>query len=123
MSPAVRAAVDAVAEIYGETEKAVSIQELAGRLGIDDSAARRRVRVALDAEYLIDLANEKGDPQGRKKHYGKTTRLVTGEPMPAETNVLPSPHDLRKKYLLVIPPEMSDGLTDSPTEKRVVFYV
>ena len=39
---------------------------------------------ALDAKYLIDLANEKGDQGGRKKHYGKTTRLMTGEPMPAE---------------------------------------
>ena len=38
-----------MAEIYGETGEAVSIRELAGRLGTDDNAARRRVRVALDS--------------------------------------------------------------------------
>ena len=110
--PGVREAVDAVAEIYGETEKAVSIRELAGRLGIDDSSTRRRVRVALDAEYLIDLANEKGDQGGGKKHYGRVTRLMTGEPMPSETSVLPSPDDLRKKYLPVIPSETTARLHD-----------
>ena len=121
--PGVRAAVDAVAEIFKETENAVSIRELAERLGIDDSATRRRVRVALDAEYLVNLANEKGEPGGRKKNQGKTTRLVTGEPMPAETSVLPSPDELREKYLPVIPPEISDKVTKLAAEKRVVFRV
>jgi len=121
--PGVRAAVDAVAEIFKETENAVSTRELAERLGIDDSATRRRVRVALDAEYLVNLANEKGEPGGRKKNQGKTTRLVTGEPMPAETSVLPSPDELREKYLPVIPPEISDKVTKLAAEKRVVFRV
>jgi len=121
--PGVRAAVDAVAEIFKETENAVSIRELAERLGIDESATRRRVRVALDAEYLVNLANEKGEPGGRRKSQGKTTRLVTGEPMPAETSVLPSPDELREKYLPVIPPEISDEVTKLAAEKRVVFRV
>ncbi len=132
VSLAVRAAVDAVAGIYKETEKAVSIQQLAGRLGIDDSSARRRVRVALEAEYLIDLANEKSDQPGRMRHYGKAIRLMTGEPMPEETSVLPSPDDLRKKYPPPTPPETTARLhdflpgapdADEAEPEREVFYV
>lgn len=103
VSPAIRETVAAVAEIEKETDKPVTINQLAERLRIDGSAARRRVSVAIEDEYLVDLSADK-DQQGKKKHRGKAAKLTTGEPLPAEASVLPSPVDLENKLCAAAPP-------------------
>ena len=59
----------------------MSSGELADKLGIDRKAAWRRARVALDRGYLRNLEDRKHRPH----------KLVLGEPMPEERDLLPDP--------------------------------
>jgi hypothetical protein len=93
VSPTIRATVAAVAELDQETGLPVTVTKLAERLDIDESAALRRVRVALAKGYLLNAEDKKGRP----------ARLTVGEPLPAERPVLPTREDL-ERFLLSIPP-------------------
>jgi len=94
VSPSVREAVRAVAAMCAQGEDTVSVSELAKRLNLDKSATSRRVRVACELGYLINLEERRGKP----------ARLTIGEPMPDEEEVLPRPETLAEENIPVIPP-------------------
>jgi hypothetical protein len=62
----------------------VQVTAVAKVLDIDKTSALRRVRVAIEDGYLINLEERKGRP----------ARLTLGDPLPAERSVLPSPEQL-----------------------------
>jgi hypothetical protein len=85
-----------VSEPIRETVKAVqdltmtestNIVRVAQRLNIDKSSALRRVRVAIEDGYLVNLEDKKGKP----------AKLILGEALPEEEGVLPSPEKLAEK--------------------------
>jgi hypothetical protein len=84
----VRQTVEAVRKIIREggqewaTNKAVSEE-----LDIDKAAASRRVRTATNRGYLKNLEDRKGHP----------ARLVLGEDMPDDRQILPTPRDLQEE--------------------------
>ncbi len=86
--PAVRETVEAVAFLPGldaEGGTGVSIKAIARKLGLDQSAAWRRVQVAITAGYLRNLETRPRQP----------ARIVLGEPMPDEYEILPAPERLQ----------------------------
>ena len=62
-----------------------TIAAVARELKIDDSSALRRVRAAIDRGYLKNLEEREGRP----------ARLVMGEPLPDNVEVLPPVDALR----------------------------
>jgi hypothetical protein len=77
----VRETVNAVATVRkGE----MSLIQLAAKLGLDKSVASRRLRQATDLGYLVN----------REPRSGRPARIVIGDPMPEEVQVLPDPHQL-----------------------------
>jgi hypothetical protein len=63
----------------------VTVVELARELKLDRSAVSRRVRNAKDRGYLRDL----------EENLRKPSRLVLGDDLPEDLQILPSPEDLR----------------------------
>jgi len=57
-------------------------------LGLDKSAASRRVRVATERGYLRNLEDKRGRP----------SRLVVGDPLPEEQTILPNASDLERLH-------------------------
>jgi len=68
----------------GET----TVLALAQAMNLDKSAASRRVRAALDRGYLKNLEDRRGRP----------SRLVLGDPLPAEQTILPEPEELERLH-------------------------
>jgi hypothetical protein len=64
----------------------VTIKAVADELKLDKQPAYRRVRMALDEGYLKNLEDRKGRP----------ARLVLGDPMPDDVEILPNPERLRE---------------------------
>ena len=82
----VRETVKAVERLIREDdEEWVTNKALAKELDVDRAAASRRVRAAIDRGYLKNLEDRKGRP----------ARLVLGEGMPEDQEVLPTPEDLQ----------------------------
>lgn len=87
VSATVRETIAAVGElVLTSAGEGVQIVDVARRLDIDKAAAYRRVKVAERKGYLVNLENKRGRP----------ARLVLGEPLPEEEEVLPSPEVLVK---------------------------
>jgi DNA-binding transcriptional ArsR family regulator len=63
----------------------VTVAELARELKLDRSAVSRRVRSAKDRGYLRDLEENRRKP----------SRLVLGDDLPADLQILPYPEDVR----------------------------
>ncbi len=86
VTPVVRETVEAVEKLLrdGDTEE-VTNQQVADTLNIDKAAASRRVGAALNRGYLNNLEERKGRP----------SRLVLGESMPEDEQVLPAPEEIR----------------------------
>jgi len=76
----IRETVTTVAEITQGRDEPASLAEVAKRLKLDRSAASRRVRAAVELGYLVNLEDRRGKP----------ARLVIGEPLPEETDILPT---------------------------------
>jgi hypothetical protein len=60
------------------------VTEISKELGLDKSAASRRVYVAVSKGYLANREDRKGRP----------ARIALGDPMPGETEILPHPDQL-----------------------------
>jgi len=58
--------------------------ELAAKLGLDKSAASRRLRDATERGYIVNLETRRGRP----------ARIVLGDPMPEMVKLLPEPVEL-----------------------------
>lgn len=80
----VRETVQAVARLL-EGRNTVSLPELSDALRLDRSTVSRRVEQAREAHYLLNTEERAGLP----------ARLVLGEPLPADVEVLPQVDALR----------------------------
>ena len=76
----VRETAETLARLYSDDGEPVTIVKLAGELKLDKSSAWRRVRAAIDRGYVKNLEERKGRP----------ARLVPGDPLPDDTEILPS---------------------------------
>ena len=92
VSASVRETVNAVAELQAQGDGTVSLAQLAARLGLDKSATSRRVRVACDLGYLVNLEDRRGRP----------AKLTVGEPMPDEKPVIPHPDALGQEMTVAV---------------------
>ena len=84
VSTSIRETVAAVKELDTPTDPGIGLAPIAKRLGIDRSAASRRVRVAVEEGYLVNLEQRNGRP----------ARITPGDPLPEEGAVLPHPDAL-----------------------------
>jgi hypothetical protein len=75
----IRETVGAVAALRMGADSEVSVSETAARLKLDKSAASRRVKAAVEAGYLVNREDRRGRP----------ARLVLGEPLPDDIDILP----------------------------------
>jgi len=90
----VRETVVAVSRLCEDDDSdSVSLATVASELGLDKSAASRRVRRAVDAGYLKNLEDRRGKP----------ARLVTGDPLPADLRILPAIEDLAPLQRCIAP--------------------
>jgi hypothetical protein len=86
--PTIRETVDAVKQIIQQSdEEWATNKALSEALNIDKAAASRRVRTAIGRGYLKNLEDRRGHP----------AKLVLGEDMPEDTEILPTPDSLRGK--------------------------
>lgn len=81
----VRETIAALKRLHAEESEPVTIATLAQELELDKSAAWRRVRTAMDRGYLKNLEDRKGRP----------ARLVPGDALPDDIEILPSPERLQ----------------------------
>jgi hypothetical protein len=84
IKPEVRETVTAVTTLLVSGKDEVTQADLRGQLKLDKSAISRRVAAALDANVLRNLEDRKGRP----------ARLVLGDPLPEEIELLPKPERL-----------------------------
>jgi hypothetical protein len=100
ITPAVRRAVEAVVELYGEQGKPISVSDLARHLSIAKQTASRNVQVALERKLLIN----------DETREGRAYQLRPGEPMPDEVEPLPTPDELANLF-----PYLQSGWVDPLT--------
>jgi hypothetical protein len=82
----IRETVEVVEQGLGDSNvEAVTVAAVARELKLDNSTALRRVRAAIDRGHLENLEDRKGRP----------ARLVLGDPLPDDAEVLPSVERLR----------------------------
>jgi MarR family len=82
----VRETVEAVKRLREDSNgEPVTVTDLARALRLDRSAVSRRVRNAKDRGYLRDL----------EENLRKPSRLVLGDDLPDDVQILPSPGDVR----------------------------
>lgn len=84
VSPSVRETVAAVAALVEEHGEPVTVSQVAQRLNLDKSTALRRVRVAASRGYVRNLEDRRG----------LSAKLVIGDPLPDEVDILPTPDRL-----------------------------
>jgi hypothetical protein len=80
----VREVVEAAIRLHEEEDEPVTTAALARELKLDRTAASRRVRSAKDRGYLRDLEDNPRKP----------SRIVPGDPLPEELQILPAPEAL-----------------------------
>ncbi len=84
-----------------DDEDHVTIKALADELKLDKSAAWRRVRAAMDRGYIENLEDRRGRP----------ARLVPGDDLPADIEILPRSEQLHTKHLYHSEAGLSHGCT------------
>jgi hypothetical protein len=96
VSPLVRQTVEAVQEIVMRNISA-TVEAVSKKLKLDKSAGWRRVQTAIKQGYLIN----------RETRVGQPARLVEGQPLPDDVELLPHPDRLRECAV-------ADGSISSP---------
>ncbi len=82
----VREAVHAVARLHArEDAQPVAVLQVAKELKLDRTAASRRVRSAKDRGFLRDLEDNPRKP----------SRLIPGDPLPEDLEILPKPENIQ----------------------------
>ena len=84
VAASVRETVQGVSKLIDQGNPSVTVAQAAHLLKIDRSAGTRRVRTAIDRGYLINTENKKG----------KAIKVVLGEALPDDLELLPSPEKL-----------------------------
>ncbi len=113
--PAVRQTVEAVSRLMREERGKYSVQvmEVARELRVEKSLAWRRVQHAIKLGFLVN----------QEEHKGMPARLVLGEPLPDDQEVLPSADDLRLRDLsldVVIPEDSNIQVAEKMTDSEGV---
>ena len=90
IKPEVRETVKAVEHLIAGGLVEVRQTDLKSALKLDKSVISRRVAAAVDGGFLKNLEDRKGRP----------ARLVLGDPLPANREVLPAPNQLAESELL-----------------------
>jgi hypothetical protein len=85
LTDAQRQAVEAVRKIYEHTKSSCRYEDVAKRLGIDQSAAMRRLRNPLRLGYVQNLQDRPRQP----------AMLLPGRPLPDLSTGLPGPEELQ----------------------------
>jgi len=96
VAPTVRETVEAVRQLREQAlaqaggdeaeAKPVRVGAVARALGLDSSAASRRIAAAQALGYVVN----------EETRYRQPAKLVLGEPLPGEEHVLPTPEELQK---------------------------
>jgi hypothetical protein len=102
IKPEVRETVEAVTAVLGGGKTEAMQADIKRMLKLDKSAVSRRVAAAVDAGLLRNLEDRKGRP----------ARLVLGDPLPEEIEVLPKPERLHGCAV-----DGPDKLTPTPAGK------
>ncbi|MBX6765350.1 MAG: hypothetical protein IRY88_17030 [Rubrobacteraceae bacterium] len=100
----IRETVEALKALYDDEEEPATITELAGELQLDKSSAWRRVRSAMDRGYIRNLEDRRGRP----------ARLVPGDALPDDIEVLPDPERLQGCTVAVV----SEGIDTPPPHSK-----
>jgi hypothetical protein len=80
VSTTVRETVEKLKSLHDDEREAITIAKLAEELKLDKSTAWRRVRTAIERGYVKNLEDRKGRP----------ARLVPGDPLPKDLEILPT---------------------------------
>jgi len=89
-----RDTVNAVRELVSEgADNGVSVTKLGHELGLDKSSASRRAKDAIALGYIKNLEDKRG----------REARLVLGDPLPDDLELLPSPEKLAAECCTVAP--------------------
>jgi hypothetical protein len=104
----IRTTVEKVGDLTlagGET----TVVRVASALGIDKSAASRRVKAALDRGYL----------QNFEEHRGRPLRLALGDPLPDEVTILPTVAELERLHGCTVAEGVTNPEVDVPMQATV----
>jgi MarR family len=94
---------ETVAAVEALDEDEVSVTEIAKALKLDKGAASRRVRDAVSCGYLTNQETRKG----------YSARIILGDPLPRDRQILPHPHELTECCTVAA---LSEGyITPSPS--------
>jgi len=104
----IRETVLALQEILSEGKEETTVAKVAKRLNLDKSPASRRIKVAIQRGYIINLETRKYSP----------ARLVLGDPLPEEMEILPTSDKLSGCAVAsemggihtLLPPEETEGI-------------
>lgn len=111
LTQAQREAVDAVASLCSETETEVGLRQIAQRLGIDKSAAQRRLARPLTRGYVVNIEDRRGRP----------ARLKPGDPLPDLRPAIPTPEALIaawRAHALLSPIADCNSATPPPKDRQ-----
>jgi hypothetical protein len=101
----VREVVEAAMRLHEEEDEPVTTAALARELELDRSAASRRVRAAKDRGYLRDLEDNPRKP----------SRIIPGDPLPEELEILPAPEVLAEACTRAVQTEGINNLLPPQT--------
>lgn len=105
----VRETVEVVSKLIQEgDEDWVTNRAVAAELDIDKAAASRRVRAAVDRGYITNLEDRRGHP----------ARLVIGESMPEDEDILPSAEQLEDERDRCTVDRVSQGIQHPPPPSK-----
>jgi hypothetical protein len=124
VKPEVRETVGAVMTlvkgngVIGKDE--MSMTEISKALGLDKSAASRRVNVAVSKGYLVNHEDRRGRP----------ARIAMGDPMPGELEILPHADQLADRCSVAVlqegtgtpPPLSHDDAPEVPESEEVMVW-
>jgi hypothetical protein len=106
VKPEIREVVEATRHSLGEGRDEVHQADLKALLKLDKSVISRRVAGAIDGGFLKNLEDRKGRP----------ARLVLGDPLPANHDVLPMPDRLVSEGLHGCAVDEGDTLPPPPPD-------
>ena len=99
VSETTRATVEAIADLAPLHPEGVTAAVLGDKLGLDKSAARRRLYVAGGGDYVKNLEERRGRPG----------RWVIAEPLPEQVEILPPPTALVDGGTVAVVPERENN--------------
>jgi hypothetical protein len=118
VSETVRQTVGVVAKVAnGDSSDGVRVTKLAQELALDKSTASRRAKDAIERGYLRNLEEKKGHP----------ARLVIGDPLPDDVELLPNAERLSDRCSVALLQEEMDPspspMNDSAEEREEEWTV